>query len=92
MAELVDALASGASFRMEVEVRVLSWAPLTTCNMLISKDYYGSIGSVAASFPIFIMLYQQFFDLMTAGVSLKLQLNCIHQIAHSQAKADLKAA
>ena len=28
MAELVDALASGASVRMDVEVRVLSWAPL----------------------------------------------------------------
>ena len=28
MAELVDALASGASFLMEVEVRVLFWAPL----------------------------------------------------------------
>ena len=27
VAELVDALASGASFCMEVEVRVLSWAP-----------------------------------------------------------------
>ena len=27
VAELVDALASGASFRMEVEVRVFSWAP-----------------------------------------------------------------
>lgn len=28
VAELVDAPASGAGFRMEVEVRVLSWAPL----------------------------------------------------------------
>ena len=28
MAELVDALASGASVRMDVEVRVLFWAPL----------------------------------------------------------------
>ena len=27
MAELVDALASGASVRMDVEVQVLSWAP-----------------------------------------------------------------
>ena len=27
MAELVDALASGASVRMDVEVRVLFWAP-----------------------------------------------------------------
>lgn len=27
VAELVDALASGASVRMDVEVRVLSWAP-----------------------------------------------------------------
>jgi hypothetical protein len=29
MAELVDALASGASVRMDVEVRVLFWAPIT---------------------------------------------------------------
>lgn len=29
MAELVDALASGASVRMDVEVRVLFWAPLS---------------------------------------------------------------
>ena len=29
VAELVDALASGASVRMDVEVRVLSWAPYT---------------------------------------------------------------
>ncbi len=28
VAELVDALASGASFCMEVEVRVFSWAPI----------------------------------------------------------------
>ena len=28
MAELVDALASGASVRKDVEVRVLFWAPL----------------------------------------------------------------
>ena len=28
VAELVDALASGASVRMDVEVRVLSWAPI----------------------------------------------------------------
>ena len=28
VAELVDALASGASVRKDVEVRVLSWAPL----------------------------------------------------------------
>ncbi len=27
VAELVDALASGASVRMDVEVQVLSWAP-----------------------------------------------------------------
>ena len=26
---MVDALASGASVRMDVEVRVLSWAPVT---------------------------------------------------------------
>ena len=30
VAELVDALASGASFRKEVEVRVFSWAPNTS--------------------------------------------------------------
>ena len=30
MAELVDALASGASVRMDVEVRVLFWAPQTS--------------------------------------------------------------
>ena len=32
MAELVDALASGASVRMDVEVRVLFWAPLGVVN------------------------------------------------------------
>ena len=30
VAELVDALASGASVRMDVEVRVLFWAPFQT--------------------------------------------------------------
>ena len=29
MAELVDALASGASVRMDVEVQVLFWAPIS---------------------------------------------------------------
>ena len=35
MAELVDALASGASVRMDVEVRVLFWAPIITLSMTI---------------------------------------------------------
>jgi hypothetical protein len=30
VAELVDALASGASVRMDVEVRVFSWAPFSS--------------------------------------------------------------
>jgi hypothetical protein len=34
MAELVDALASGASDRKVVEVRVLFWAPYTANNSL----------------------------------------------------------
>ena len=29
---MVDALASGASIRKDVEVRVLSWAPVTSDN------------------------------------------------------------
>ena len=33
MAELVDALASGASFLTEVEVQVLFWAPLKINNL-----------------------------------------------------------
>ncbi len=32
---MVDALASGASVRMDVEVRVLSWAPLFLRKILI---------------------------------------------------------
>jgi len=35
--ELVDALASGASVRKDVEVRVLSWAPLNFNKPLNSK-------------------------------------------------------
>ncbi len=38
VAELVDALASGASFRKEVEVRVFSWAPI---NRIIFVSRYG---------------------------------------------------
>ena len=39
MAELVDALASGASVRKDVEVRVLFWAPPTLSEHLISLIY-----------------------------------------------------
>ena len=38
MAELVDALASGASVCMDVEVRVLSWAPVILANPHIFKE------------------------------------------------------
>ena len=39
VAELVDALASGASDRKVVEVRVLSWAPVFSQNAYISNTY-----------------------------------------------------
>jgi hypothetical protein len=35
--ELVDALASGASVRKDVEVRVLSWAPLYFKSLKFNK-------------------------------------------------------
>ncbi len=44
MAELVDALASGASVRMDVEVQVLFWAPvidrllLTACRSRMTRS------------------------------------------------------
>jgi hypothetical protein len=41
VAELVDALASGASFRKEVEVRVLSWAPLLLLEAVVFQAYHG---------------------------------------------------
>ena len=40
VAELVDALASGASARMGVEVRVFSWAPFLSFVMEISPSSY----------------------------------------------------
>ncbi len=43
MAELVDALASGASVRMGVEVRVLFWAPMIFLIILL--------------FPVFLLLF-----------------------------------
>ena len=36
---MVDALASGASVRMDVEVRVLSWAPKSPSNYQQTKKY-----------------------------------------------------
>ncbi len=39
VAELVDALVSGASFREEVQVRFLSWAPLRKDRMWLSITY-----------------------------------------------------
>ena len=41
VAELVDALASGASIRKDVEVRVLSWAPhyYNKCNIFNSLEF-----------------------------------------------------
>ena len=40
MAELVDALASGASVRMDVEVRVLFWAPSTHVDRSTNPDSF----------------------------------------------------
>ena len=37
---MVDALASGASVRMDVEVRVLSWAPITHITSLIFLKFF----------------------------------------------------
>ena len=51
MAELVDALASGASDRMVVEVRVFSWAPkhraVRHVDQLPCVSWYG-VGSFSA--------------------------------------------
>ena len=49
---MVDALASGASGRKAVEVRVLSWAPTTLNIAFLWKDWYRSI----AASPTFIAL------------------------------------
>ena len=38
VAELVDALASGASVRMDVEVRVFSWAPFSSFKHRLSRS------------------------------------------------------
>ena len=38
VAELVDALASGASVRMDVEVRVFSWAPFSSFKHRVSRS------------------------------------------------------
>ena len=43
VAELVDALASGASFRKEVEVRVFSWAP---------KRFFKCVANCALRSPV----------------------------------------
>jgi predicted nucleic acid-binding protein len=58
VAELVDALASGASGFTAVKVRVLSWAPLAhappqvRCDTLFSEDLRrGRIGSFAIVNP-----------------------------------------
>ena len=40
VAELVDALASGASGRKVVEVRVFSWAPLSVKNFSFVLCYF----------------------------------------------------
>lgn len=40
MAELVDALVSGTSFRKEVQVRFLFWAPKTKRRILLSSAFF----------------------------------------------------
>ncbi len=47
VAELVDALASGASVRMDVEVRVLSWAPHLQTKYL--KIFYKKVSELILS-------------------------------------------
>ena len=50
VAELVDALASGASVRMDVEVRVLSWAPFSvTLHSLEESQSEGSLTCAMAA-------------------------------------------
>ena len=54
MAELVDALASGASALMGVEVRVLFWAPQTAnCRAANSTGPVHGTGLANASLTIF---------------------------------------
>ena len=54
MAELVDALASGASIRKDVEVRVLFWAPfvLPLFSQIIYKNRRNPRGLALGSFRI----------------------------------------
>ncbi len=48
---MVDALASGASVRMDVEVRVLSWAPQFQLNLLKFLRVYLSRETVVSHIP-----------------------------------------
>ena len=55
MAELVDAPASGAGVCMDVEVRVLFWAPITFLECLIVQRFTNAKGPrIARAFVVFI--------------------------------------
>ena len=55
VAELVDALASGASFRKEVEVRVFSWAPTIQIDQQ-SRLSFRTVRPASARFEIVPLL------------------------------------
>ena len=46
---MVDALASGASVRKDVEVRVLSWAPIHSKQMIDIKQLFVNIAPVGST-------------------------------------------
>jgi hypothetical protein len=52
MAELVDAPASGAGVCMDVEVRVLFWAPLKSRSALIYNNKINFLVFVSPNYPL----------------------------------------
>ena len=53
---MVDALASGASIGNDVEVRVLSWAPLNPKFLLFNRRLLGRYYSVPRIFPTLVVI------------------------------------
>ncbi len=59
MAELVDALVSGTSVRMDVQVRVLFWAQIKNKNRYLSMIYDGFY------FSTYIIAYNNYYFLIS---------------------------
>ncbi len=66
MAELVDALASGASVRMDVEVQVLFWAPI---NFVLSP-FHTLIGIIKLLFA----QVAELVDALASGASVRMDV------------------